>query len=111
MDGEGEGLLSVAHGVGGGQAEAVDTGRACRRGSRQGGGAVAVVDEGDPRGSAPVLVMVGVGRAVVVTVKLPAVPTVNVVLAALVNAGDCRTCSVTACGAVPSAFAAVAVKE
>jgi hypothetical protein len=40
-----------------------------------------------PLGSAPVSVRVGVGDPVVVTVKLPAVPTVNVVLAALVIAG------------------------
>ena len=55
--------------------------------------------------------MAGVGRPEVVTVKLPAEPAVNVVALALVKAGDCRTCSVTACGAVPSEFAAVAVKE
>jgi hypothetical protein len=40
-----------------------------------------------PPGSAPVSVRVGVGDPVVVTVKLPAVPTVNVVLFALVIAG------------------------
>jgi hypothetical protein len=40
-----------------------------------------------PLGSAPVSVSVGVGDPVVVTVKLPAVPTVNVVLLALVIAG------------------------
>ena len=38
-------------------------------------------------GSAPVSVSDGVGDPVVVTVKLPAVPTVNVVLLALVIAG------------------------
>jgi hypothetical protein len=45
-----------------------------------------------PLGSAPVSVSVGVGDPVVVTVKLPAVPTVNVVLLALVIAG--ATCAV-----------------
>ena len=40
-----------------------------------------------PLGSVPVCVSVGVGVPVVVTVKLPAVPTVNVVLLALVIAG------------------------
>ena len=40
-----------------------------------------------PLGSAPVSVTDGVGVPVVVTVKLPAVPTVNVVLLALVIAG------------------------
>jgi len=40
-----------------------------------------------PLGSAPVSVKVGDGDPVVVTAKLPAVPTVNVVLLALVIAG------------------------
>ena len=40
-----------------------------------------------PLGSVPVCVSDGVGVPVVVTVKLPAVPTVNVVLLALVIAG------------------------
>ena len=40
-----------------------------------------------PLGSAPVSVRVGVGDPVVVTVKLPAVPTVNVVVLALVMLG------------------------
>ena len=40
-----------------------------------------------PLGSAPVSVRVGAGVPVVVTVKLPAVPAVNVVLLALVIAG------------------------
>jgi hypothetical protein len=40
-----------------------------------------------PLGSAPVSVKDGVGAPVVVTVKLPAVPTVNVVLAGLVIVG------------------------
>ena len=37
-----------------------------------------------PPGSAPLSLSVGVGKPVVVTVKLPDVPTVNVVLLALV---------------------------
>jgi hypothetical protein len=41
-----------------------------------------------PLGSAPDLVMDGVGDPVVVTVKLPTVPTVNVVLLALVIVGE-----------------------
>jgi hypothetical protein len=40
-----------------------------------------------PLGSAPVSLSEGVGLPVVVTVKLPAVPTVNAVLFALVIAG------------------------
>ncbi len=40
-----------------------------------------------PLGSVPVLVNAGVGDPVVVTVKLPAVPTANVVVFALVIAG------------------------
>src|SRR5271166_6919571 len=40
-----------------------------------------------PLGKAPVSLSVGVGVPVVVTVKLPAVPTVKVVLVALVIAG------------------------
>ena len=42
-----------------------------------------------PLGNAPVSVIDGVGVPVVVTVKLPAVPTLNVVLLALVIAGAC----------------------
>jgi hypothetical protein len=45
-----------------------------------------------PLGSVPVSVSVGAGVPVVVTVRLPAVPTVNVVLLALVIAG--ATCAV-----------------
>jgi hypothetical protein len=47
-----------------------------------------------PFGSVPVSLSDGVGAPVVVTVKLPAVPTVNVVLFALVIAGDWFTVSV-----------------
>jgi hypothetical protein len=50
-----------------------------------------------PLGSAPVSVKDGVGAPVAITVKLPAVPTVNVVLAALVIAGGvCPVFAVTA---------------
>ena len=47
-----------------------------------------------PLGSAPDSVRDGVGDPVVVTVKLPAVPTVNVVLFVLVIAGDWVTVNV-----------------
>ena len=43
-----------------------------------------------PLGKAPDSVMDGVGDPVVVTVKLPAAPTVNVVLLALVIVGEVR---------------------
>src|SRR5262245_66166377 len=45
-----------------------------------------------PEGNAPLSLSVGVGNPVLVTVKVPAVPTVNVVLLADVIAGPC--CSV-----------------
>ncbi len=48
-----------------------------------------------PLGSVPVLVNAGVGDPVVVTVKLPAVPTANVVVFALVIAGRWLTFSVS----------------
>ena len=47
-----------------------------------------------PEGSAPVPVSVEFGNPVVVTVNVPAVPVVNVVLAALVIAGAWSTVSV-----------------
>jgi hypothetical protein len=47
-----------------------------------------------PLGSVPASVSVGFGEPVVVTVKLPAVPTANVVLFALVIAGAWFTFSV-----------------
>ncbi len=55
-----------------------------------------------PVGSAPVCETVGVGKPVVVTVNVPGVPTVKVVLAALVIAGGCWTVSVKACTAFGS---------
>ena len=57
-----------------------------------------------PPGSAPVSVKAGVGAPVVVTVKVPGVPTVNVVLAPLVMTGAVFTVSVKLCvplGATP----------
>ena len=54
-----------------------------------------------PAGSvAPPSVRDGAGNPVVVTMKFPAAPIVNVVLAALVIAGAWRTFSVKACVAV-----------
>ncbi len=47
-----------------------------------------------PLGSAPVSLSVGVGTPAAVTVKVPAVPTVKVVLFALVIAGAWLTVSV-----------------
>jgi hypothetical protein len=47
-----------------------------------------------PLGSAPVSISVGVGDPAVVTVKLPAVPTVNAVLLALVIVGAWFTVNV-----------------
>ena len=64
-----------------------------------------------PLGSAtPPRAIVGVGNPVVVTVKVPATPTVNAVLAALVMAGGWLTVSVKVCGAVaPTVLVAVKV--
>jgi hypothetical protein len=47
-----------------------------------------------PPGSAPFSLQIGVGVPVAVIAKLPAVPTVNVVLLALVIAGACVTTGV-----------------
>jgi len=47
-----------------------------------------------PLGSVPLSLRVGVGKPVAVTVNEPAVPTVNVVLLALVMAGASLTVSV-----------------
>ena len=49
-----------------------------------------------PAGNVPVCDTVGVGKPVVVTVNVPGVPTVKVVLAALVIAGACWTVNVKA---------------
>src|SRR5207245_3753352 len=63
-----------------------------------------------PLGKVPVSLKVGVGKPVAVTVKLPAVPTVNVVLLALVMVGAWFTVSVKLCVAfVPTPLAAVNV--
>jgi hypothetical protein len=67
-----------------------------------------------PLGRAPVSVKVGVGVPVVVTENVPAVPTVKVVLLALVIAGaalDVLTVSVKACVAgVPTPLLEVNVR-
>ena len=61
-----------------------------------------------PVGRAPLSVNVGAGYPVAVTVKLPAVPAVNVVLLALVMAGAWPTVSVKLCTAfVPTPLLAV----
>ena len=66
-----------------------------------------------PLGSVPVSLRVGVGEPVAVTVNVPAVPTVNVVLFALVIAGACAaafTVSVNVCVALlPTPLLAVNV--
>jgi hypothetical protein len=65
-----------------------------------------------PLGSAPVSVTDGVGVPVVVTVKFPAAPTVNIVLLALVIAGAWFTVSVKLwLAAVPTPLLAVIVRE
>jgi hypothetical protein len=63
-----------------------------------------------PPGSAPLSLSVGVGVPVAVTVNVPAAPTANVVLFALVIAGAVFTVSVKLCvafGGIP--FCAVIV--
>ena len=52
-----------------------------------------------PLGSVPVLLKLEVGKPVVVTVKLPAVPAVKVVLPELPMAGAWSTVSVKLCAA------------
>lgn len=67
-----------------------------------------------PLGRVPVSVRLGVGEPVVVTVKLPALPVVKVVLAALVMAGAVpveATVSVKLCVTVPAELVAVMVME
>ena len=68
-----------------------------------------------PLGSAPVSLSEGVGLPVAVTVKLPAVPTVNVVLLVLVIAGAvCAVLTVRVklwLAGVPTALLAVIVSE
>lgn len=67
-----------------------------------------VVFKVTPDGSVPVLLNVGEGKPVAVTVKVPLVPTVNVALAPLVIAGAKSTDKVKFCVAfVPIPFAAV----
>ncbi len=62
-----------------------------------------------PAGSVPLTVMAGGGAPMVVTVNVPGVPTVNVVVAALVNAGRPVTVSVKFCTADPLPLVAVNV--
>ena len=63
-----------------------------------------------PVGNVPVCDTVGVGKPVVVTVNVPGVPTMKVVLAALVIAGACWTFSVNAwAGLEPAVLVAVKV--
>ena len=63
-----------------------------------------------PEGNAPDSDSVGVGDPVAVTLNVPAVPTVKVVLFALVMAGAWFTVSVKLCvAAVPTPFCAVKV--
>ena len=63
-----------------------------------------------PSGSAPVCVKDGVGAPIAVTLKLPAVPAVNVAPALLVIAGAWLTVSVKLCVAgVPTPLVAVTV--
>ena len=63
-----------------------------------------------PEGNAPDSDSVGVGDPVAVTLNVPAVPTVKVVLLALVMDGAWFTVSVKLCvAAVPTPFCAVKV--
>jgi len=65
-----------------------------------------------PVGNAPVSLKVGLGVPVAVTVNVPAVPTVNVVLLALVITGAVFTVSVKLCVALlPTPLLAVNVME
>jgi len=67
-----------------------------------------------PLGNAPVSVSDGVGDPVVVTVKLPAVPTVNVVVLALVITGACVLFTVRVkpwLAGLPTPLLAVMVRE
>ena len=65
-----------------------------------------------PLGRVPVAVRDGVGAPVAVTVKLPAVPTVKVVLVALVIAGAWLTVRVKGwLAGVPTLLLAVMVRE
>ena len=64
-----------------------------------------------PLGSVPLSLSVGVGKPVVVTVKLPAAPTVKVVLLALVMAGAWLTVRVKVwVASLPTPLLAVKVR-
>src|SRR5918994_6324472 len=56
-----------------------------------------VVSNVTPAGRVPVTEKVGAGKPLAVTVKVPAVPATNVVVAALVMAGASFTVNVNAC--------------
>ncbi len=62
-----------------------------------------------PLGSAPVSIRDGFGMPVVVTINVPRVPTVNVVLVALVMAGAWSTVSVKLCIVLPELLVALKV--
>ncbi len=67
-----------------------------------------------PVGSVPVSDTVGAGKPVVVTVNVPGVPTVKVVLFALVIAGGALTATVKLCvafGSVPLVAVSVTGKD
>lgn len=64
-----------------------------------------------PEGRAPVSDKDGVGKPVVVTEKVPAVPTVNVVLGALEIAGAEFTVNVKVCVAELTLLVAFSVSE
>ena len=71
-----------------------------------------VLDNVTPEGRAPVSLNVGAGKPVPVTEKEPAVPTVNVVLFALVIAETWSTVRVKVCVALePTPLLAVMVIE
>src|SRR2546430_1559554 len=62
-----------------------------------------------PVGSEPVSLNDGAGKPVAVTVNVPALPTTNVVLFALVIDGASFTVSVNTCVALPATFVALKV--
>ena len=102
-----------ADAVGRGEGEGVGAAGTRSRRAAQRARAVAVVDEGHAsrQRHAADASIVGSGKPLVVTVNVPAAPTMKVVLAALVMAGASVTFSVKACvpfGRTP--FAAVNVR-
>ena len=96
VDGQREGLRGVgADAVAGGEGEGIGAAGAGRGRAAQRRRCSAL--NVTPLGSAPVSLSVGAGNPVAVTVNVPAVPTVNVVLFALVIAGAWLTVSVKLC--------------